>query len=121
MPTKGHTNLLTKNKPKMLYLLNTVIVPNDGLYRRTTITKSDAKWRVESEQFISAVGHQAAADIMTADFGITVPCNRTEIVFANGDKAICLFLNRRQAEGAVLTATQSASVGYEYVLVERIA
>ena len=104
----------------MLYLLNTVIVPNDGTFRRTTISKETAKNIVNSKVYFSAVGHQGAADNMSKDFGVIVPLNRCEISFQVGDQAVCLFLTRRQAEGAVLTAQDSSAVGYEYVLVERI-
>ena len=106
----------------MLYLLNTCIVPNDGTYTRKTISIDEAKDIVaESTETQSAIGHQAAAEQMSKDIGFNVLMQRIEIYFTLGDKAICLMLRRRQAEGTILSGDQMKNTEYDYVLLERIA
>jgi phage terminase large subunit-like protein len=62
------------------------------------------------EGFVSAVGHQATADILISLLGTTVPCNRVAIKLAAGDKLIVFQLQVRLEEGKILSAEEVAAL-----------
>lgn len=56
-----------------------------------------------SSSFVSAVGHQATAEIISALTGAEVPFNRAQISLCNGDKVLVFQLLTRLEEGRVLS------------------
>ncbi len=60
--------------------------------------------------FISVVGHQATADILTALLGVEVPFNRVAITMREGDSLIVFQLKMRLEEGRILSAEEVKSL-----------
>jgi len=96
---------LSKNK---LYILNTPILTNWGIYGFHQITVLDAKRIIKqfSNKFISAVGHKATAEFMSKLLEVEIPANRISIKMESGDIAIVFRLLERLPEGVVLTEEQ---------------
>jgi hypothetical protein len=65
--------------------------------------------------FISAVGHQSTAEIMSQVLGIPVPYNRAQVYLEPGDEAVCFILKARPPEGRVLTVQELESIGYYFI------
>lgn len=126
----------------MLYLFNTTIMPNGGIFinRKVTLNKAleicNRHYRQPSEeyladfanaqgsafadpggyQFISAIGHQGSADAFNV-LGFcnkTVTVNRIPAQMKAGDEAIALKVLGRLPEGAILTMTKLEKIGYEF-------
>lgn len=74
-----------------------------------------AKWNA-SKGFVSAVGHESTAAIMSELLGVQVPVNRIQVVPVPGDKLLCFKLKRRTPEGVVLSKEEIKQLGYEWVL-----
>ncbi len=55
------------------------------------------------EGYVSAVGHQATAEILTLLLGTSVPSNRVSITLSQGDRVIVFQLRTRLEEGRVLS------------------
>lgn len=55
------------------------------------------------KDFVSAVGHQSTADLLSKLLGVKVPVNRTMVQLKGGDKAIVCQLFVRLQEGQVLS------------------
>ena len=121
-----------------LFLLNTTIMPNEGVYVNQKISPLQV-WKVLNAhpgasvpieggwtivpKFVSAIGHQGSADVFNLLFPIlhnSVQVNRIAAVMKPGDQAICLKVLGRLQEGSILTQEELEKVGYEFYLVTNI-
>lgn len=67
--------------------------------------------------FISAIGHESTAHVLSQLLGVEVPCDRRQIALECGDSAVVFSLKRRLGEGQVLGETELSSEDYSFVLV----
>ncbi|MCY0880955.1 MAG: DUF1874 domain-containing protein [Firmicutes bacterium] len=107
----------------MLYILNSMIIPlkegDEYTIKARQIFLQSAKELLSHEQFVSAVGHQATADLLSSVMGIKIPMNRIAITLSHGDKALCFVLKQRLPEGVVIkTIEELQKVGYTFWLFE---
>jgi len=100
--------------------MNTPILPNYGEYRFVKISTEEAKDLLGGE-FISAVGHKATAEVLTAVLGINIPENRIAISLEKGDIAVVFKLGVRLPEGKVLSAEELRELKFELGKLERLA
>lgn len=105
-----------------LFIFNTTIIVNDGLYSMKTVTLDEAKEIISSNpNFISAIGHSSTAEIISTVLGANVPENRINASFDEiGDKALCFKLNSRPKEGSILDLQQLQEIGFSWKLLERV-
>jgi len=103
-----------------VYLLSTGYVPvlmekwKKVLVVQRLISVDEAKQLLASG-FVSAVGHQSTAEIMSQVLGIPVPYCRAQVYLEPGDQAICFILKARPPEGRVLSTKELESIGYYFV------
>ena len=108
----------------MLYVLNTLIVPiNFSEYPSITVTfkrvtVTEAKQLVASQPFVSAVGHEATAKVLSQLLGVNIPFNRVTVFMQPGDRAIHFFLKTRIPEGKILSEDELRSLDFWLVLSE---
>lgn len=69
-----------------------------------------------SKNFVSAVGHESTAAIMSELLGVQVPVNRVQVAPVPGDKLLCFKLKKRAPEGVILSKSEINELGYEWVL-----
>jgi hypothetical protein len=108
----------------MLYVLNTLIVPIDFsqhpqvtvTFKRVTV--EEAKAILANQNFVSAVGHEATASVLSKLLGVTIPFNRQSIYLSPGDKCLHFFLKTRLPEGRVLSEDELKSLDFWLVLSE---
>jgi Domain of unknown function (DUF1874) len=128
---------------KKLFFFNTTIAAlagNSGIIRLTPITRTEAIRRIQhflaeiaetvggmdnteaiqaaEGQLVSAIGHDASADAMTALLNRKIEVNRIPASMQHGDIAIALKLRGRIAEGQILDLPAMESIGYDLVLIE---
>jgi len=65
--------------------------------------------------FVSAVGHQSTAEIMSAVLGIPVLYNRAQVYLEPGDEAVCFILRSRPPEGRVLSKEELQQLGFYFI------
>jgi hypothetical protein len=113
-----------------LLLLNTSIVTTPGLYRLSEpITKDQARWLVRWAQedynmnmglgWVSSIGHQAAADILTDLLAMPISVNRIATQQQVGQVALVFKLNGRPPEGKIFTRQEVEEFGYFFQILER--
>jgi hypothetical protein len=105
----------------MVYLgnafsLNMLNAPEVQL-KVSEISLQEAK-NILSGGFISAVGHQATADILSKLLDIPVLFNRVEVKLQKGDVLIVFQLLKRLEEGKVLTEEEIKNLPYKIMKVE---
>ena len=93
----------------MIYILNSLIVPvnfdkyPEARIRLNKISLEDAKVILENNKFISAVGHEGSAQLLSRLLGIPIQVNRISVYFEKGDIGIHFFLKQRLPEGKILS------------------
>jgi len=103
-----------------LYLLSTGYVPVDlekwkkVVLVQRIVSVQEAK-QLLANGFVSAVGHQSTADIMSAVLGIPVPYNRVQVFLEPGDEAVCFILKARPPEGRVLSKEELQQLGFYFI------
>jgi hypothetical protein len=91
-----------------IYILNTLLTPIDfdknqnAIVKFSKITIEEAK-EVLKNGFISAVGHEGTAKVLSQLLCIEIPTNRITVFFNKGDIGIHFFLKTRLPEGKILS------------------
>ena len=106
-----------------LYVLNTPILTEYGMYDFRKISLSEVKEmlsRGSSFAYVSAIGHEGTAALMSHLTGIQIPVNRVAVKMQLGDLAIVFRVLERLPEGKVLTQEELEKVPYEFGILERV-
>jgi lauroyl/myristoyl acyltransferase len=78
-------------------------LPPEGLTLRVRPLDLEEVKDLLREGFVSAVGHQGTADVLSLLLGTKVPFNRVAISLSQGDKLVVFQIKTRLEEGRVLT------------------
>ena len=103
-----------------LYVLNSPVLTDWGSYLYMPITLEDAKRRLTAG-YVSAIGHEGTAKLLSFILGMEIPMNRAQIQMQPGDDAIVFQLLQRLPEGAVLTEEQLKKIPYRLGLLRRMS
>jgi hypothetical protein len=106
-----------KNLPVALF--NGTVATTNGLYRVSDIDLIHAKEYLKQNGFISAIGHEATAEIMSELLEFNITMNRIQFHQEVGQVAIVFKLNERPEEGKVLNKEQVERIGYSFKIMER--
>jgi len=97
---------------KRIYVLNTLITPidfsktNEAVVKLQKISIEEAKQLLQNNHFISAIGHESTAKLLSQLLNIDISMNRTVIYFEKGDIGLHFFLKTRIPEGKVLSESE---------------
>jgi len=104
-----------------MYILNSPILTGWGKYEYKEISKECARRLLDDHNFVSAVGHEATAEVLSRILGVEVPANRIRIKMEPGDKAIVFQLLRRLPEGKILSEGELEELPFRLGLLAMIA
>jgi len=102
----------------LIYALNAPVLTGFGQFSFARITPDQAK-ALLTDGFVSAVGHEGTARIMSEIIGIEIPFNRIAICMHPGDQAVVLWLLERPQEGHIYSVEELDRVPCELGLLER--
>jgi PIN domain nuclease of toxin-antitoxin system len=71
-----------------------------------------------NNQWVSAVGHESTAKVMSQIVGIDIPYNRIQVKLEKNDKIIVFQLLTRLEEGKVLSDEELKALPHKWILVE---
>lgn len=101
-------------------IFNGTVATTNGLYRISDLTTNEAKEILQENGYVSAIGHESTAKIISEIMGMDIPMNRINFTQMVGQKAVVFKLNRRPKEGAILSREQVEKVGFSFKLMERL-
>lgn len=99
------------------YVLNVPVLTNYGTFRFRKVSVEEAKKELVGG-FISAVGHEGTAKVLSELLGISIPYNRIEIKMKPGDRAVVFRLLKRLPEGTVLSKEELLQLPFELGVLE---
>lgn len=103
-----------------LYIINAPILTDYGLWDFSgPLTIAEAQ-NLLSADFVSAIGHEASASVLSQILDITIPVNRIQITMRLGDSALILRLIQRLPEGKVLAEDELKALDFELGLLKRL-
>jgi len=112
---------MSKQNNGVLYILNTPILTSWGRYEFRPLGIDEARELLASESsFVSAVGHEGTAKVLTQLLGVEIPENRVRIEMKAGDRALVFRLLVRLPEGKVLGEEELKELPFELGLLEKI-
>lgn len=109
-----------KNEKLPIGLFNGTVATTNGLYRIKDIDLDTAKRYIKQNGFISAIGHEATAEVMSDLFGLNIPMNRIQFHQEIGQITIAFKLNERPSEGEILNREEVERIGYSLKIMERL-
>ena len=100
----------------VIYLMNTTVIPQGayGAWEIAPVSLPEVQALVQQEVFISAVGHQSTAEVISSLLGQDIQPNRIQVRPDRGDRFLCFRLLARAPEGAVLDREQIEEIGHEW-------
>jgi len=108
---------------KNFFILNSLITPFKGDNANFFIKKIDlekAKLFIP-ENFTSAVGHQATAELISGLLEVEVKTNRIQVFFEIGDKALAFVPKQRLPEGKILSKEELLRIPLDIFFIQRTA
>jgi len=82
------------------------------------VSAEDVKALLSRNEFVSVVGHQTTADVLSLLLNVKIPTNRIQVQLKPNDKLIVFQLLSRLPEGVVLTADEVLSLPHKFYTVE---
>jgi hypothetical protein len=111
---------IRQTKKMSLYVINTPVLTEYGLWEFSgPLTMNQARSILE-RGFVSAIGHEASATVLSQILNITIPVNRIHIKMKAGDEALILRLLQRLPEGKVLDENELKMLDFELGLLKRL-
>jgi hypothetical protein len=68
--------------------------------------------------FVSAIGHESTAKLLTALLGVEIPYNRIQVRLQKGDRLLVFQLLTRLEEGRVLDEDELRRLPHKFYIVE---
>ncbi len=79
------------------------------------------KFESENKEIISAIGHEATAEIMSETLGYEIKMNRFTFKQTIDDTAIIFRLKKRAKEGEILERKDIEEIGFEFGVLTKIS
>lgn len=100
--------------------LNAPILTAEGTwsYKKTTLDFIKMFIKNERPRIISAIGHEATAEILSDLLKRVIPYNRINYEQKKDDMVFVFKLKSRPPEGKILTRSQAEKIGYEFYTIQ---
>jgi len=107
----------------MVYVANAFSVgmlDGDAILRVKKVSIEKAREILTHNDFVSAVGHESTAKVMSELLQINIPFNRIQIRLNRGDRLLLFQLLERLPEGAVLSKEEVMRIPHQFFVIDVI-
>jgi hypothetical protein len=110
-----------------VYLLNSLIIPVDFSktpavwVRMKKASIDEVRQLLSVSEFVSAIGHESTAQLLSTVLGIPIPFNRISVKAIPGDTLIHFALQTRLPEGRVLSEEELRQLDFYFVVSEIVS
>jgi sorbitol-specific phosphotransferase system component IIA len=107
-----------------VYILNALVIPADfEKYSKIKVTirkasVEEVRQLLSTKGFVSAIGHQGTAQLLTELLGIEIPFNRLSVKLRPGDVCVHFVLKQRIPEGKVLSYEELRQLAFDLAISE---
>jgi sorbitol-specific phosphotransferase system component IIA len=109
-----------------VYILNALVIPADFekyskikvTIRKATLEEVRQLLLQNQNEFVSAIGHESTALLLTQLLGIQIPFNRVTIKVVPGDVLIHFVLRQRVPEGKILSYEELRTLPFDLAISE---
>ena len=103
------------------YLFNSPVLTAWGKYDYQGPLNTQQARLLLPADFISAIGHESTAILLSELLQCSVPMNRTQVVMQTGDQALVFRLSARPPEGRIMNTEELQQTGYVFGLLRKLA
>lgn len=100
-------------------ILNTSILTTFGDFKYEKINTPEVKKIIAENGFISAIGHENTAQIISKLLSVNCPLNRIEYKQEDNEQAIVFKLNGRPEEGKIFSEKEIHKIGFSWGLLTK--
>jgi len=111
---------MSKYVQKPIVLLNTSILTEFGSFEYKPIELDKAKDLIKQRGFVSAIGHESTASVMSSLLEENITMNRIEFKQQLGDTCLVFKLKGRPQEGKLLSKEEIETIGYEFGILRMV-
>jgi len=104
----------------MIYIINSPVLTNFGSFEYKQSSINEIKLLLRECEFVSAVGHEAAAALLTKLLETPIPLNRIAVYQGIGDIFIVIKPKNRLDINKEYSQTDIENMGYELGLLRRL-
>jgi len=118
LPWRGNVNTIFYKERNMLYLMNSAMMPQDGVYHKETITPSEAKELFNGAgcMWKSTIGYPNTKKIVDQVLSADIPLCRDSVQFESGDDSIVFSLKYRILSPEEKAANTHGSKLEDYII-----
>lgn len=110
-------------RPRIALMNTTILAPaswdDPVTVKAEKIDTDDARGLIRAGGYVSHVGHESTAQIMSLVLDTEVDFDRTPVQMRSGDVAVALKLRGRVPEGTILTAAEVEEIGFDLIMMVR--
>jgi len=104
----------------MIYIINSPVITNFGNYQFKPTEVLEIRKLLFNQPFISAVGHEETAALLTRLLGVSIPFNRITVNQEISDIFIVIKPKGRLEINKVYSESEIENIGYELGLLTRL-
>jgi len=103
----------------MIYIINSPVLTDFGTYTYTPCSVEDVRNILYQNEWLSAIGYEATAQLLSELFGMKIPCNRIDIRQGLNDTLVVFKPLKRLEAGKIYSAKEIEDIGYEFGLLKK--